>query len=59
MKAEISYEDQYVGRTEEDLESLKASDAKMIVVNDGLSVSNWVIIFVFVILTMMSEGRTM
>jgi hypothetical protein len=59
MKAEISYEDQYVGRTEQDLASLKASNPSMRVGNDGLTVSNFLIVFVCVILTIMSEGRTM
>jgi hypothetical protein len=52
------YKDQYIGRTEQDLETVKASGGKK-VVNDGLTVSNWVIILVCVILTMMSEGKAM
>ena len=59
MKAEISYEDQYVGRTEQDLASLKDSKPGIRVGNDGLSVSNFLTVFVCVILTIMSEGSTM
>jgi hypothetical protein len=55
----IDHKDQYRGRTEMDLENMKASSAHIRVVNDGLTVSNWVIIFVCVILTMMSKGRAM
>ena len=45
MQAEICSEDQYKGRTEQDVENMKARDPRMRVVNDGLPVShNWDII---------------
>jgi hypothetical protein len=54
MKGEPrGYKDQYIGRTEQELKAtIEASGGNIKVVNDGLTVSKWVIIFVCVILTM-------